>query len=140
MYTLLYNRSSYSILSSCLSIDRLTDFAWRNGYQAVGLIDQNVMYGVMEFQQACSRRSLKPLYGLEINVTINERKYPYVLLARNLDGFRELMRVSSQINAEHVEYDRERLEALSDNLFIIDVCYGGYLEKNIRNASETVQS
>ena len=139
MYTLLYNRSSYSILSSCLSIDRLTDFAWRNGYQAVGLIDQNVMYGVMEFQQACSRRSLKPLYGLEINVTINERKYPYVLLARNLDGFRELMRVSSQINAEHVEYDRERLEALSDNLFIIDVCYGGYLEKNIRNASETVQ-
>ena len=54
MYTLLYNRSSYSILSSCLSIDRLTDFAWRNGYQAVGLIDQNVMYGVMEFQQACA--------------------------------------------------------------------------------------
>ena len=44
MNTLLYNRSCYSLLSSCLTIDQLTDFAVANGYRAVGLIDRNVMY------------------------------------------------------------------------------------------------
>ena len=139
MNTLLYNRSSYSLLASCLTIDQLADFAWNNGYQSVGLIDRNVMYGTMEFYYACTRRGLKPVYGLEIEVRINERRYPFVLLARNLDGFRELLKVTTAINAENKVYDKESLSALSDNLYIIDVCYGGYLEKNIRDSGVTVK-
>ena len=139
MNTLLYNRSSYSLLASCLTIDQLADFAYSNGYQSVGLVDRNVMYGVMEFYYACTRRGLKPVYGLEIDVRINQRRYPFVLLARNLNGFRELLKVTTAINAENRVYDRESLNALSEDLYIIDVCYGGYLEKNIRDSAETVK-
>ncbi|MBR2746213.1 MAG: DNA polymerase III subunit alpha [Erysipelotrichaceae bacterium] len=138
MNTLLYNRSCYSLLSSCLTIDQLTDFAVANGYRAVGLIDRNVMYGAMEFFHSCTDKKLKPLYGLEISVSVNDNEYPFVLLCRNNRGFRELISISTDICINKTVYDKDRLNSISDNIYIIDVCYGGLLEKNINNCAEVL--
>ena len=61
MSTLLYNRSCYSLLSSCLTIRQMVDFAVDNGYEAVGLIDKNVMFGVMDFYQYTTAKKIKPI-------------------------------------------------------------------------------
>ena len=139
MSTLLYNRSCYSLLSSCLTIRQMVDFAVDNGYEAVGLIDKNVMFGVMDFYQYTTAKKIKPIYGLEVSVNLMDNNYPFVLLAKNLDGFRELISISTYLNTESSSYSREQLDAISDNIYIIDVCYGGYIEKNINNARDVIR-
>ena len=117
----------------------MVDFAVDNGYEAVGLIDKNVMFGVMDFYQYTTAKKIKPIYGLEVSVNLMDNNYPFVLLAKNLDGFRELISISTYLNTESSSYSREQLDAISDNIYIIDVCYGGYIEKNINNARDVIR-
>lgn len=76
MVALLYNRTCNTLLSSSLRIKQLVSFCVEKGYKAVGIADTNVLYGAMELYHLCKSSGIKPLYGLEISVTIDSEKYP----------------------------------------------------------------
>ena len=64
MTGLLYNRTSYSLLSSTITIDKLVSFAVEQGYTAIAITDRNVLYGAMEFYHKCNDKGIKPVFGL----------------------------------------------------------------------------
>ena len=77
------------------------------GHGAVALTDHGVMYGAIEFFDACNDNGVKPIIGMEGYMTKRGRrmkdrdiqfdKSPYhmLMLAMNNTGYKNLMRMSS---------------------------------------------
>ena len=112
-YTPLHVKTSYSILSSLNEIKKLVSLAKEYGYTSLAITDENNMFGVMEFYLACKKNDIKPIIGIELtyNNTI------LLLYAKNLDGYRNLIKLSTIKSDNNLTY--ENLCIHKDNLILI---------------------
>lgn len=97
----LQNLSSYSLLESPIRVRDLLVDAKNKGYEAVALTDINVTYGLVDFYEIAQEVGIKPLLGMQarINGLIDSaHKYDLIVLAKNNEGFHNLLRLSSAIN------------------------------------------
>ncbi len=101
MFVHLRNHSHYSLLSALPKIDALVKKAKSYGHTAVGLTDYSNMYGAIEFSKACEKEGLKPIIGVEFDLHYNDRKFKTVLIAHSLQGYKNLMRITSIVNVEN---------------------------------------
>ena len=108
----LNTHSYYSLLSSTLSIDKIIDFAIKNNQEYVSLIDNNVLYGAMEFYQKATQNNLKPIIGIQIDY----KNSNLILIAKNNIGFHKLIKISSFIMCNHT-YNLD--DFLCENVFVI---------------------
>ena len=97
MKTLLATRSSFSLLQGLMSVETLCKLAKERGYDAVCLSDNGVLFGAASFYKTSLKYGLKPLFGLEINIIFDEEEQFFVI-AKNNQGFKELIKLSSKIN------------------------------------------
>ena len=84
MYTPLYIKTDYSIMSSLIKIDDLIRFAKEFNIKALAVADDNMCYA-LPFYEACIKEGIKPIIGLEykkddINVA---------LFAKDYDGYKK---------------------------------------------------
>lgn len=96
----LHTFSAYSLLSSTAGPEELVSDAKRKGYHALALTDRNVLYGVIPFYKACKKHGIKPVIGLTVDVMGSEdgeQSFPLILLAKNLTGYKNLIKISSSI-------------------------------------------
>ncbi|MFK2824648.1 DNA polymerase III subunit alpha [Bacillus sp. B190/17] len=106
MFTHLQVQTGYSLLSSSISIDKLTAKAKELGYHALAITDRNVMYGAVPFYKACKKSGMKPIIGLiaDVESGVSEGcSYPLVLLAKNNTGYHHLLKISSVIQTKAKE-------------------------------------
>ncbi len=96
----LYIRSVYSLLSSMCSIEGIVSYGRKYGYDALGLVDRNVLAGAMVFKKACEKAHIKAIYGLEFDLELEDRVYTMVLYAGSDEGYQSLMALSSRICTE----------------------------------------
>ena len=54
-------KTGYSFLSSTLKVEDIIDIAKNNKYEYLGIMDKDVMFGTMEFYNACVKNNIKPL-------------------------------------------------------------------------------
>lgn len=95
------NISAYSLLESPTKVKDLVQVAQKKGYDAVGLCDINVTYGLVDFYQEAMRAGIKPLLGMtmRINGLVDQaNKYDLLVFARDNEGYHNLLRLSSAIN------------------------------------------
>ena len=97
MYIPLFNKSNYSLLTSLLKIDDIIKYAETNNISSISLTDVN-MYGTMEFIKKCQNKNIKPIIGLHILL----EEYDYVLLAKNYEGYKSLIKLSTIQNERKV--------------------------------------
>lgn len=91
--------SAYSLLKSTASIEKTVAAAKNRGYQSIALTDQNVLYGTVDFYKMCLKKGIKPLLGLTLEIAgilQKERNFSIVLLAKNANGYQNLMKLSSK--------------------------------------------
>ncbi len=98
MFIPLFNKSNYSLLSSLLKIDDLIKYAKDNNISSIALTDTN-MYGTMEFIKKCNSNNIKPIIGL--NIILEDINY--VVLAKNYEGYKDLLKLSTIINTSKLE-------------------------------------
>ncbi len=103
-FTHLHVHSEYTLLAATASIDSLVATAVADGMSHLALTDSNVLYGAVEFSQACKSADLQPLLGMTLTVQPPLPLAPsppdtLVLLATNPSGYRSLCRLSSLIQA-----------------------------------------
>ena len=122
MLTALEVKTSYSILSSLNRIDKLTEKASELGYFSLCITDTNNMFGVYEFYLSCKKNNIKPIIGM----TVVTKKDKFILLAKNNDGYKNLIKLSTIISERELEV--EDLIKYRDNLMLI-MPYTNYNEK-----------
>ena len=93
----LHARSCYTLLNSTLTVPQLVAQAKQAGYEAIACTDEKVMHGAMEFWKCCQREQIKPIFGLEVQIQIEEEIVAMTVLARDNEGYVGLMEASSRL-------------------------------------------
>ncbi len=88
-------RSCYSLLNSTIRISELAEQAKLLGYDSIALTDRNVLFGAAEFEHACKKAGIRPIFGLELDVLVEGDTVPFLLLAKTNSGFSNLSVLSS---------------------------------------------
>jgi DNA polymerase-3 subunit alpha len=94
----LNTHSHYSFLRALPSPEDLAKAAAEAGMPAVALTDQGILSGAVEFFLACLKHKIRPIVGLEIDVSTPNEVQSLVLLAESMRGWRNLCRISSSIH------------------------------------------
>ena len=138
-YTRYHMHTDYSLQDSATNISDYIELAKADGCTALGISDHGVQRGWFEHYQKCSEAGLKFLDGVEIYLTEQlepkvRDNYHTVLIAKNMDGFRELNKlIEISTNDEH-KYYKNRISfdeflSLSDNIIKISACVASPLSK-----------
>lgn len=135
----LHVHSCYSLLDGLPKIDELLDAAASYNMKSIALTDHGAMYGAFEFYLKCRNRGIKPIVGVEIYKAKNSRfdkqpgvdrdQYHLVLLAKNYQGYQNLMKMVTIGHLEGYYYkprvDFETLEKYKDGIMALSGCLNG---------------
>lgn len=143
----LHVHTQYSILDGFSAIEKLFNRADELKMPALAITDHGNMYGVKEFfKYAKKHPDIKPIIGCEVYVTqhydhklkdSNHRKYYHlILLAKNYEGYKNLVKIVSIGHIEGKYYDKPRvthgiIEKYHENLICCSACLAGEIPKNI---------
>jgi DNA polymerase III subunit alpha len=141
----LHVHSEYSLLDGAARIDDMVEQAAKLGMKALALTDHGVMYGAIPFYKACKQHGIKPILGCEMYFTAGSIKqkaarqeqpiYHLLLLAKNLTGYRNLMKLVSIAHLEGFHYkpriDLEHLAAYSEGLICTSACLGSEVSQHL---------
>lgn len=134
----LHVHSHYSIMNGCNTVTQLVDRAIRDRMKGMALTDTGNMSGIMEFfdyvgkvnseRKEKGQSSFKPILGCELYLSPDkgESAYPLTLLAKNLMGYKNLMKLVSWSGQKHEDgtgfIDYATLEHYHEGII---VCSGG---------------
>jgi len=98
-YIPLHVHTSWSLLDSALPIVDLMDGCQEYNIPAVCMTDHNNMKGVVEFVREATSRKIKPIIGVEFDLTRSDNLTSRLtLLAKNKTGYKNLVRLVSLSN------------------------------------------
>lgn len=129
--------SHYSIMNGCNTVPQLVDRAIKNRMKGMALTDTGNMYGIMEFFDYVSKvnseriengqRPFKPVIGCELCLLSEkgENAYPLTILAKNLMGYRNLLKlVSLSVKEQEKRIGFKEYTALENHHEGLIVCTG----------------
>lgn len=146
----LHTHSHYSLLSAVPKVKELVKAAKADGMEALALTDNGNLYGAIEFYKACKDAEIKPIIGVDAYVAartrhdkesrLDNKRTRLVLLAKNQDGYKNLIELITDANVEGFYYkprvDRESLARWHDNLIVIIPSFNSELVNALRNTDE----
>ena len=143
----LHTHSHYSLLDGLSKIENLIQIAKDSGMPAMAITDHGNMYGAIEFYKLAKKEGIKPIIGVEAYMTAGNRKdktteaggtkryYHLTLLAKNLEGYKNLMKLVTLANLEGYYYkprmDKEILRKYSSGIIALSGCLGGELSQTV---------
>ena len=142
----LHTHSEYSLLDGANRIGDLIRRAAEFEMPALALTDHGCMYGAWEFYQQAAKTPVKPILGMEAYVAPGDRRdkttpkggrpyYHLVLLARDLQGYRNLVKLTSIGFMEGFYHrpriDREVLREHSEGLIVTSACLAGEIAHHL---------
>ena len=138
-YIMYHCHSEYSLLDSCTKYQDYVDLAVRNGQKALSISEHGKPLNWTEKWAACKKAGIRYIHSVEIYLTetLEEKvrdNYHTVLMARNLDGIRELNAlVSKSCDKEHFYYTNrisfDEFLSLSPNIITTSACLASPLNK-----------
>lgn len=138
-YILYHCHSDDSLLDSCTKFTDYVDLAIQNGQRAIAFTEHGKPLGWVSKKLYCDKKGIRFIHGVEIYLTqsLEEKirdNYHTVLLARNLDGVKELNRlVSMSCDKDHFYYNNrlsfDEFLAISDNIISTSACLASPLRR-----------
>ncbi len=148
----LHTHSEFSLLDGANRLGDLVRRALEFEMPALALTDHGCLYGAWTFQKEARKNGLKPIIGMEAYVAPGDRRdrgrggagdrayYHLVLLARDREGYQNLVKLSSIGYTEGFYHkprvDREVLEKYSGGLIVSSACLAGEVARNLMNDDE----
>jgi DNA polymerase-3 subunit alpha len=138
----LHLHTDYSLLDGAIQIKPLAQRTAELGMQACAMTDHGNMFGAISFYQAMKAQGVKPIIGSEVYIARGSRKdragaagagekanFHLILLAKNIEGYRNLVRLTSKAYTEGFYYkpriDRDLLAEHSAGLIALSACMSG---------------
>lgn len=153
----LHVHSHYSMLDGMGKIPELVKKAKNNGQAALAITDHGVMHGAIEFYEQCEKQGIKPLIGLEAYVAprtlkdktprIDAHPYHLVLIAKNEEGYKNLLKLTTIAHLEGYYYkpriDRNLLKKHARGIIGLSACLQGEIPRkaleDIMKGREAIQ-
>ena len=138
----LHLHSHFSILDGIIQFPDLIKKLKSNNSYAVALTDHGNLFGAIDFYRTCIKEGIKPIIGCEVYVCpdmTQKSRHPYhlVLLARNNEGYRNLVKLVSCSHIDGFYYkprvDYECLEKYSEGIIALSACLQGEVSQNLLN-------
>ena len=156
----LHCHSEYSLLDGANRIDDLIRRAKEFEQPALAITDHGNLHAAWEFQEHARKEQLKPIIGMEAYVAPSDRRtrsrangtqkpyYHLILLARDLTGYRNLVKLSSLGFTEGFytkpRVDRELLAKYNEGIIVSSACMAGeiatHLMRNDHDAAREAAS
>jgi len=143
-YVPLHLHSEYSLLDGAIKVKALCQYAKDNNMPAVAITDHGVMYSAIEFYRTAKEIGVKAIVGCEFYVhdgDIHEKNaqhnplYHLVLLAKDKDGYMNLVKLVSIAHCEGMYYkpriNFELLQKYHEGLICSSACLGGEVLQNL---------
>jgi DNA polymerase-3 subunit alpha len=143
----LHCHSEYSLLDGANRIDDLIARAKEFEQPALAITDHGNLHAAWEFQEKARKAGVKPIIGMEAYVAPGDRRvktraqageknyFHLVLLARDLAGYRNLVKLSSLAYTEGFygkpRVDRELLAAHHEGLIVSSACMAGEVAQHL---------
>ena len=162
----LHVHSQYSLLDGIAGIQDLVDKAIADGMPGIALTDHGNMFGIKEFTNYVKKvnsdkdpeKKFKPIIGCEMYVAkeslydkqqqaTGKGYYHLVVLAKNLIGYRNLIKLVSKAYTDGMYYrprtDRQELAKHHEGLIVCSACLGGevpqmVLSGQLKDAEERI--
>ncbi len=152
----LHVHTEYSLLDGSNKIRDYVARVKELGMNAAAITDHGVMYGCIEFYKECMAQGIKPILGCEVYVAPGSRfdreagagenrYYHLILLAENLQGYHNLMKITSRGFTEGFYYkprvDLELLREYHEGIIALSACLAGEVASNLaRNRYEEAKA
>lgn len=140
----LHVHTEYSLLDGMCRIPQLIARAKELGMSSIAVTDHGSMYGAIDFYTAARAAGVKPILGCEVYVAethrsardaSNRNPYHLTLLARNTEGYHNLLQLVTKAHTEGFYYkprvDRELLERHHEGVIALSGCASGELVRLI---------
>jgi DNA polymerase-3 subunit alpha len=135
------------LLDGLQKIPPLLDHVEELGQTACAITDHGSLSGAIEFYKACKSRDIKPIIGIETYVAPRTHKdknsaedrnpYHLILLAQNLTGYKNIMKLSTIANLEGFYYkprvDHDLLQKYNEGIICLSGCIGGEVGTHLNN-------
>jgi len=95
-FTHLKIHTQYSICEGALRTLDLAKYCKENKIKAVGLCDSNNLCGALEFSESLAKSKTQPIIGSQINIQHKDVRGKIPLFAKNLEGYKNLIKLSSK--------------------------------------------
>jgi len=146
-FTHLHTHSHYSLLNALPKIPALVAAAKKDGMEALALTDNGNLYGAIEFYKECKKNGIKPIIGIDAYVAlrgrrdqqagIDNQRSRLVLLAKDLDGYRNLLKLVTASYLEGFYYrpriDKELIEKHHAGLIAIMPSFSGDIANALKH-------
>lgn len=142
----LHNHSDYSLLDGASSIEALVSGAKALGMKHIALTDHGNLFGLVPFFKECAKNEINPILGCEFYVAPESRhiktgsedrnKYHHlILLAKNMTGYRNLIKLASYSYTEGFYYkpriDYELIRKYAEGLICSTACIAGEIPHHL---------
>src|SRR5436190_18403498 len=137
----LHLHTDYSLLDGAIQIKPLAKRVAELGMPACAMTDHGNMFGAISFYNAMKGEGIKPIIGCETYISKGSRhnrtpsapgekaRFHLILLAKNYEGYRNLVRLTSKAYTEGFYYkpqiDKELLAEHSAGLIGLSACLSG---------------
>lgn len=154
----LHLHSEYSLLDGANRIPKLVKRVKELGMDALAVTDHGNLFGAVTHYRECKAQGIKPILGIEAYVApdiksgtsdrrhkeaqgVSDGGFHLVLLAENLAGWQNLLRLTSDSFIEGFYYkprmDKSTLEQWNEGLIAINGHLGSSLAYHLRRYDET---
>src|SRR3954468_2682059 len=158
----LHVHTHYSLLDGANRIPDLVKRTKALGMDAIAITDHGCMFGVIEFFNECKKHNIRPILGMEAYMAPGDRRerstpggnageaaYHLLLLAENLEGYKNLIKLSSIAYREGFYYkpriDKEVLKQYNKGLIATSACLGGevasaFMKRDMKAARQVAET
>ncbi|WP_373435877.1 PHP domain-containing protein, partial [Metamycoplasma equirhinis] len=96
----LHLNTTYSFLESCIQVSEFIDILIKNEQKYFAVTEHSNFFSMGEILKISKQKNLRPIFGLDANVKIDDNLYRFIVFARNHQDFSLLKRLSCKLLSE----------------------------------------